>query len=297
MNYTFGRGWARWAPYLGLLPAIVLFVTFFLGPSLATIVLSFTDISGVPGLPWKFIGLANYVEFFTSGNARDNWAALVRTLIFCLSVTVIQNAVALLLAIILNTRLKGHMFFRGLVFMPVVLGVTVIGLSWVLVLNPVDGPAEQLLKLFGHNSALLGSDTDAFPLVIFVQIWANLGYSLVIFLAGLQAIPSELLEASHVDGANVWQKFLNVTFPLVRPSVTANVLLAIIGSLQSYQIIYVLTNGGHETTVLGLQVFSTAFSGSQRQGYASALSVLQFLIILVVALVSQYYLRRKEVQL
>jgi len=297
MNYPFGRGWTRAFPYLGLLPALLLYTLFLVGPSLSTIVLSFTNISGVPDTPWQFIGTANYREFFSPALSRDNLDALGRTFIFCISVTLIQNAIALLLAVILNTRLMGHLFFRALFFMPVVLGVTIIGLTWSLVFNPVDGPAEHLLGLFGQNSAFFGSYTAAFPLVIAIQIWSAMGYSLVIFLAGLQTIPQELVEAGRVDGANGWQVFYGITFPLLRPSVTANVLLAIIGSLQTYQIIYVLTRGGFNTSVLGLAIFSTGFAGSQRQGYASSLSVLQFLIVLFVALLAQLYLRRKEVQL
>lgn len=297
MYYPFGRGKTRLLPYVGFLPGILLYIALIVGPSLFTIVFSFTDISGVPDAPWKFIGLANYQEFFQPSTSRDNWDALGHTFIFCISVTLIQNALALLLAIILNTRIKGHMFFRTLFFLPVVLGVTVIGLMWSLVFNPVDGPAEHLLGLFGHSSAFLGSYEAAFPIVIGVQIWSAMGYSVLIFMAGLQTMPQELIEAGRVDGANSWQRFWGILLPLLRPSVTINVLLAIIGSLQTYQIIYVLTRGGFNTSVLGLAIFNTGFAGSLRQGYASALSVIQFLIILVVTLCFQFYLRRKEVQL
>jgi raffinose/stachyose/melibiose transport system permease protein len=279
------------------------FVVFSFGPSLATVVFSFTDISGVPDTPWHFIGLANYREFISTLTLPDNQAlpALVHTLIFAASVTIIQNALALAVASLLNARLRGRVFVRALIFMPTVLGVTVIGLMWTLVLNPVGGPAENFVSLFGISTSFLGDYTWAFPLCIAVQIWSALGFTTVIYLAGLQTIPGELREAAAIDGANAWQAYRSVVFPLLAPTVTINVLLAIIGSLQTWQIIYILTNGQQDTTVLGLQIFQTGFSnganGSLRQGYAAGLAMIQFVLVLVVALVFMVYLRRREVQL
>jgi raffinose/stachyose/melibiose transport system permease protein len=283
-------------------PGLGLFVLFALGPALATAALSLTDISGVPNIPFHFIGLSNYVEYFTSGASRDNVQAVERTLIFCLVVTVVQNAIALGLAVLLNRRLRGRTAFRTIIFIPVILGVTVIGLIWSLILDPADGPVAAILMHFGKSSALLGDNFLAFPLVIAIQIWSALGYSLVIFLAGLQTIPAELHEAARVDGANAWQTFRHATFPMLAPSVTINSLLAIIGSLQAYQIVYVLTHGNYNTSVLSYQVYQLGFNAgtygaSLRQGYASALSMVQFGLIAVVALAALVYLRRREVQL
>jgi raffinose/stachyose/melibiose transport system permease protein len=278
---------------------MLLYVVFAFGPSLATIVFSFTNISGVPGAGWSFIGLANYQEFFTSLTLPDSDAlgALQRTLIFAAAVTTIQNALSLLIASLLNARLRGRLVVRALVFMPVVLGVTVIGLMWTLVLNPLGGPAESLLNLFGASSSFLGDYTWAFPLCIAIQIWSAMGFSVVIYLAGLQTIPNDLREAASIDGASRWQAYRAVVFPLLAPTVTVNVLLAIIGSLQTWQIIYILTNGRQNTSVLGLSIFQTGFTETLRQGYAACLSMVQFAIVLVVALVFQIYLRRREVQM
>ena len=297
----FGSKRLRWLPYLSMAPGLALFVVFALGPALATAALSLTDITGTPNVPFHFIGLRNYVEYFTSGASRDNVQALERTLIFCLVVTVVQNAVALGLAVLLNQHLRGRAFFRTIIFIPVILGVTVIGLIWSLMLDPTEGPVATVLAHFGTSSALLGDNTLAFPLVIAIQIWSALGYSLVIFLAGLQTIPAELQEAARVDGANAWQAFRNVTVPTLAPSVTINSLLAIIGSLQVYQIIYVLTHGNYNTSVLSYQIYQLGFNagtygGALRQGYASALSMVQFVLIAVIALLALLYFRRREVQ-
>lgn len=302
--HLFGRrGWTRFLPFLGMLPALALYGLFSLGPSLATVFLSLTDISGVPDDPWHFIGLANYHEFFFLTNARDNLIALGHTLLFACVVTLLQNALGLLLAIVLQQKIRGRTFYRAVIFLPVILGVTVTGLMWSLILNPQGGPIEAVLGLFGQYSDLLGSYNLAFPLVMGVQIWMTVGFSMVIFLAGLQAIPGELQEAAHVDGASRWQIFRTVTFPLLAPAVTVNVLLSIIGSLQNYQTVYVLTQGRNNTMVLGMQIFQQAFGaaqvgfGSMRQGYGSAISVIQFFLVLGIVIVFQLYLRRREVQL
>ncbi|HVU67279.1 MAG TPA: sugar ABC transporter permease [Ktedonobacteraceae bacterium] len=302
--HLFGRrGWTRFLPFLGMLPALALYGLFSLGPSLATVFLSLTDISGVPDDPWHFIGLANYHEFFFLTNARDNLIALGHTLLFSCVVTLLQNVLGLLLAIVLQQKIRGRTFYRAVIFLPVILGVTVTGLMWSLILNPQGGPIEAVFGLFGQYSDLLGSYNLAFPLVMGVQIWMTVGFSMVIFLAGLQAIPGELQEAAHVDGASRWQIFRTVTFPLLAPAVTVNVLLSIIGSLQNYQTVYVLTQGRNNTMVLGMQIFQQAFGaaqvgfGSMRQGYGSAISVIQFFLVLGIVIVFQLYLRRREVQL
>jgi raffinose/stachyose/melibiose transport system permease protein len=278
---------------------MLLYIMFGFGPSLATVVFSFTNISGVPDAAWSFIGLANYKEFFSELTLPDSdvLGALQRTLIFSAAVTSIQNALSLLIASLLNARIRGRLVVRALVFMPTVLGVTVIGLMWTLVFNPLGGPAEKLLNLFGASSSFFGDYTWAFPLCIAIQIWSAMGFSTVIYLAGLQTIPNDLREAAGIDGANGWQAYRSVVFPLLAPTVTVNVLLAIIGSLQTWQIIYILTNGQQNTSVLGLAIFQTGFTGTLRQGYAACVSMIQFALVLVIALVFQVYLRRREVQM
>ena len=198
---------------------------------------------------------------------------------------------------LLNLKLKGTNAYRALFFIPVILGVTVNGMMWNLFLYPLDGPAQSILKLFGTRSDFLGSPQSAFAWVIFVQIWSSMGYSMVIFLAGLQNISKELIEAGTIDGATVWQSFYYITFPLLAPTLTTNIMLAVIGSLQSWAIVLVLTGGQFMTSVIGFQIYQNAFGGGMRQGYAASISMIQFLLILVVALVVQTYMRRREERL
>ncbi len=303
MNYYFGRGRSKWIPYILLIPGLFFYIFIALGPSLATGVYSFTDANGIPNSPVNWIGLANYREFLLLGQAaRDNIDALGRTLLFCFSVTIIQFTLGLLVAMLLNQRLKGTNFFRTLFFMPVILGVVIQGLIWTLFLYPLGGPLDKFLALFGaHSEFLGGAPAEGFMWVIVVQIWANLGITMVIFLAGLQTIPAELVEAAKIDGASSWQVFSNVTWPLLTPSVNTNLLLNIIGSLQAWQLFLVLLGYKNGTQVLGYIIYAQGFgqtSGSTtttfRQGYAAAASIVLFLLVLAIGLVTQYILRRRE---
>ena len=303
MAYHFGRGRARLSPYLLLIPGILLYLLIALGPSLATSVFSFTDATGIRGAPIHWIGFENYREFLFLGQAsRDNYAALSRTLVFCFFVTTIQFGLGLLIALLVNQRLKGTNFFRTLYFMPVILGAVIQGLIWSLFLYPLGGPMARILEFFGTRSEFFGGQpTEAFAWVIVVQIWANMGTTMIIFLAGLQTIPDEMYEAANIDGAHSWQIFSNVTWPLLTPSVNTNLLLNIIGSLQAWQLFLVLIGYRNGTQVLGYLVYAQGFgqtSGSMvnpfRQGYAAAASIVMFFLVLILGMATQTYLRRRE---
>ena len=300
-NYiVFGRRWtAQWTFLLGM----SLIIVFSLIPAVGIVVISFTDIRSLPFLPTHWVGLENYRTFFSSAQLSYNTTALENTFIFAISVTLFQNVIALFIAVLLNQNLKGRTFARAMVFLPTILGVTVIGLIFSLVFNPSGGPAERLWNMLGASSAFFGDPGLAMTLVIAVQVWAGIGVTVVIYLAGLQAIPQELYEVAALDGASKWQQLRHVTIPLLAPSVTANTLLSVIGSLQSYQLIYVLTGPNNPATqVLSLAIFTAAFGGGAggsvaSQGYAAAISMVQFVIVLVVSLVTLFYLRRRETSL
>ncbi|MBA3871121.1 MAG: sugar ABC transporter permease, partial [Anaerolineae bacterium] len=168
MIYHFGRGRARWIPYLLLIPGLFFYFLIALGPSLATSVYSFTDANGIANVPIHWIGLDNYKEFLLLGQAaRDNYDALGRTLVFCIAVTVFQFALGLLVAMLLNQQLAGTNFFRIVFFLPVILGVVIQGLIWTLFLYPLGGPVDRVMGFLGTHSELLGSQpSEAFGWVI-----------------------------------------------------------------------------------------------------------------------------------
>jgi raffinose/stachyose/melibiose transport system permease protein len=301
----FGRGGARVMPYALLIPGLFLYALLALGPSLATFVYSLTDTNGLTPEPLNFIGLENYREFlFQGAAARQNIDSVVRTLLFCVLVTAIQFTLGLSAAVLLNQGLKGTRLFRALFFLPVILGVTIQGLVWRLFLYPLGGPVDSLLGLFGAESELLGGK-EAFLWVVAIQIWSNMGITMVIFLAGLQTIPQELTEAARIDGASRRQNFVHVTWPLLTPAANVNLLLCVIGSLQAWQLFLVLTGYRPGTQVLGYVVYAQGFgqtsgsltSNSFRQGFGAAASVVLFVLVFVIGLATQYLIRKREQRL
>lgn len=303
MQQTAKTSFPKWALVLGIMPAVFLQVAMGLIPSITTFILSFTDISGVKGVPWKFIGIDNYREFFFQQSSRDLIQVVKNTIIFCVGVTIIQNVIALCIALALNSKLiKGRSFFRSVIFLPVVLGVLVTSLVWLCVLNPMDGPVSKLIGLFGLTSGFFTSANSALAWVIFTQIWMAMGYSMVINLAGLQSIPNELYEAGEIDGTTGWQKFRFITFPLLWPTINVNILLAVIGSLQSFQVILFTTGGRNMATqTLSARVVFYAFNinagsgaGAMRQGYGATWAMVLFIFILTATLIYQRAMKRRD---
>ena len=209
-QYLFGGGRRRILPWLFLLPGLGFYLIMGVGPSLFTTVYSLTDATGLRGLPISWVGFDNYYEFLLEGaRSRDNLDALWRTPKFMVLVTVIQFGVGLLMAILVNQKLRGHLVFRTIFFIPVILGAVVQGLMWKLFLRPGGGPMDTLYGWLGLESQFLAG-TNAFYWVVLVQIWANAGFTMVVFLAGMQTIPAELFEAAAVDGARGWSLFKNI---------------------------------------------------------------------------------------
>jgi len=290
-NYLFGSGgrWQRLTPIFLLLPGVLLYFLIALGPSIATSVYSFTDASGLKGAPVNWVGFDNYKEFLFQGMAsRDNIAATLRTLQFSALVTFIQFTLGLIMAVVLNQNLRGRTFFRTLFFLPVILGVVIQGLMWKLFLLPRGGPMATIFGWLGIQSEFLGGlPSEAFMWVIVVQIWANVGITMVIFLSGMQTISEELYEAARIDGASNWQLFRHVTWPQLTPAINTNFLLNIVGSLQAWQLFYVLLGYKNGTQVLGYLVFAQGFgqTGSStgfRQGFAAAASIVLFFLVLII---------------
>ena len=302
-NYLFGSSskWRRFAPLMLLVPGVFLYLLIAMGPSLATTVYSFTDASGLRGAKVNWIGLDNYDEFLFRGLAsRDNIDATLRTLKFSAIVTFVQFTLGLILALLLNQKLKGRTFFRTLFFLPVIMGVVIQGLMWKLFLQPRGGPMASIFETLGLESEFLGGlPGPAFNWVIVVQIWANVGITMVIFLAGMQTINNDLYEAARIDGASGWQLFRRITWPQLTPAINTNFLLNIIGSLQAWQLFLVLLGYKPGTQVLGYLVFAEGFgqvgdSPAFRQGFAAAASIVLFLLVLVIGFTANKYVSWRE---
>jgi ABC-type sugar transport system permease subunit len=278
----------------GLLLGLAVYVLFGIVPMVGNVIISFTDYTGLPGEAVHNLGFANYTSI-GSTQAPGFEQGIVASLVFVGAVTIGQNVLALLFAHKLLGSGRFAALGRLLVFLPIALGVTIVGLVWILIFDPQQGPMASLFGAFGVHPGFFGADNWAMPLVIFVQIWQNAGFSTLVFIGGLRAIDPALYEAAAMDGIGGWQRLRRITFPLLAPSVTASVLLAVVGSFTTYNLIYVLTDGQYGTQTLGMLTFNVAFGSFEANlGYGAAVSVILFVMTLIVALPLMVLLRRRE---
>jgi raffinose/stachyose/melibiose transport system permease protein len=280
--------------WAGLLVGIVIYVLFGVVPAAGNVLISFTDYTALPGAPVHNIGFSNYTSMGSTESAGFV-PAVIATLVFVVAVTIGQNALALLIAHRLKGTGRAAAIGRVLVFLPIALGVTIVGLIWILIFNPEEGPMTSLFGALGIHSAFFGADGWAITLVILVQIWQNAGFSTLVFIGGLRAIDPQIYEAAGIDGIRSWQRLRRITFPLLAPAVTANVMLAIVGAFTTYNLIYVLTDGQYGTQTLGMLAFNAAFGTFQANlGYGAAVTVVLFVMTLVVSIPLLMLLRHRE---
>lgn len=288
------RGWwhrdAAWA-HLLLLPTYVGLFGLVLGPVVAGFVISFFEWDVVT--PAEYIGLDNYATL-----VQDDlfWRSLRNTAYYVLGSIPPGVILALGLALALNQPLRGRVLFRTAYFLPVVSSTVAIAVLWGWLYNTQVGLLNYLLMLVGLPKVpWITSDTWAMPSVILMSVWKGLGYNMILFLAGLQAIPHEYLEAASIDGAGTWRRFRDITLPLLSPTTFLVVVLSVIGSFQVFEQTYILTGGGPSWSTLTL-VLMIFFRGFQdfRMGYASAIAYILFAIVFVITLV-QWRMQRRWV--
>jgi raffinose/stachyose/melibiose transport system permease protein len=275
---------------------LAFYVVFGIVPAVANLGVSFTNYSGLGGSPTSFTGWSNYTALFTT--QRPGFvSSLLETLYFVVGVTVVQNGGALLLAHRLQGTGKLAALLRVLAFFPIVLGVTVVGIVWLLLFDPSSSPAQAAFGTIGVQSAFFGSSRVAMPLVIIVQVWQNLGFTMIVFIGALKTIPRSVYEAGAIDGITPWRRFRLITWPLMAPAVTVNVLLAVIGSLTTYNLIFILTDGDFGTNTLGIFAFNSAFASTADLGLGAAVTIVLLFAAVAVALPLLAVLRYREARL
>ena len=228
---------------------------------------------------------------------RRFWESLWNTFYFVGLSVPLTIVISLLLAIALNRPLRGIAFYRAAYFMPIISGAVAIALVWRWMFNPTVGPINQFLGLFGvPGPGWLNSQVWAMPAIIITDVWANIGFYMVLFLAGLQAIPHHFYEAAEIDGARPWDKFWHVTLPLLSPTTFLNTILALIAAFQVFTLPYIMTEGGPagSTRVLVYYMYERAFSTPFRMGYGSAIAWVVFIILFILTAL-QWYARRRWV--
>ncbi|OCT10637.1 ABC transporter permease [Paenibacillus pectinilyticus] len=277
---------------LFLIPGILLFTLAVLIPLVMGARYSFTSWDGV-SRKLTYIGWENYVHAFQDS---DVWSALGNTFKYAIILMVLINVLSLLLALLLDSYLKLKNLFRTLFFLPSILSIVLSGFIWKY--NFSTG-FPKLFSIFGWDvTSPLGNPDHALFGLILVALWQGVGAPMIIYIAGLQGIPSELLESAKMDGAGMWRAFWHVTLPLLAPSITINLLLVLTGSLKVFDLVWVTTQGGpgFATEVITTFIYKTAFN-SFKAGYGMALSMMFFVILVIVTIVQLSIFRRREVEM
>ncbi|WP_226984164.1 carbohydrate ABC transporter permease [Halothermothrix orenii] len=268
---------------------MIVFLFFIFFPIVDSFRLSFYEWSIIS--PEKtYLGLQNYNEMFSDWRF---WNSLRNTAYYAIGYVPVGVSLSLILALLVNTKIKGRNFFRMTYFLPAIASMSVIAIIWTFLLDPDIGIISYYLKLFGLNTyAWLRSVKWAMPAVILVGIWKNMGFNMVIFLAGLQGISDMYYEAAEIDGANKWQQFIHITLPLLKPTMTFVVIMSVITSFQVFDQVYVMTKGGplFSTETLVQYIYHLGFENFQ-MGYAATIAYTLFIIIIIVTIFQLKYFK------
>ena len=283
------RGHTSFIAFLFLFPFMLLFVVFRAGPVLAALGLSFTSYDVLSPPTW--VGPYNYANilFGTEAATRLFWRSIANTLYFTAGQVGFEMICGLALAMLVNARLlKAKSLWRVFFYTPVVTSLVASSMIWLWLYHPEAGFLNAILKGLGLPTLKwLESTTLAMPSIILMAVWQGAGWSMVIYLAGLQGIPESLYEAARIDGANSWQQFWRVTLPLLMPVTLFIVIMSCISSLQVFSQVFVMTQGGplNSTITVTYHMYLNAFR-FYRLGYASAMSFLLFLVILAISVLN-----------
>ncbi len=277
------------------IPALLLFTIFIYYPITQGIKFSFTNWNGYSA-HFSFVGLEKYVYMFTDAKM---YKVILNTLIYGLGSTLFQNILGLAYAMFLNGKIKGKSILRMIVYFPAIIAPLIMGYIWYFIFRYNGGSLNDILILLGQKPVdWLGQGMRAVLLITLVNTFQYMGVSMMVYLAGLQAIPKDYLEAADVDGASGLYKFFHITLPLLMPAVTISIVLNIIEGLKLFDVIISMTNGGPGYASHSLStMMSDLFFASQDAGYAAALGNLMFVIISILGVTSLTFLRRREVDL
>ncbi len=287
----------RKSTILFVAPAFILFTLFVIAPTIASVYYSFTSWDGIsPNV--QFIGLSNYKEIFTSTRFFN---ALKNTIILTVFISVVQNILALALAILVDKVTKFQNFFRSSYYIPVLISGIVSGFIWKIMYNYNFGVFNTIFNKVGLEALKqdwLGNPKLALIMVGIVLVWKNVGYHMIIYLAALQGVSTEAIEASEIDGVTKWQKFKYIILPLISGAITINLTLSLINGLKVFDQISVMTDGGpgFATETLVYLLYKVGFNEG-RQGFGTAVGMVLLFIILILNALQQKFLKSKEVQL
>lgn len=272
------------------LPNLVLIAVFTYRPLFANLQYSFLDWT-LGSKTARNIGFENYATFFGSDDAGR---VLGTTAVFTVFTVGLSMVLGLLIALALNAKVSGTTFARSAVFAPYVLSGVGVGLVWMFIFDPGYGVLAWFLRGLGVASPQWFNDPQlALTMVIIVYVWKNLGYCAVVYLAGLQSLPSDIMEAAALDGAGAARRFTSISLPLLSPTTFFLLITTILSSLQAFDLIRIMTPLGNGTSTLIYEAYLQAFGAYNRAGYSAAISVVLFVILLVVTVIQIRFVEKK----
>jgi ABC-type sugar transport system permease subunit len=291
------RKWINELKWIGfVIPGLFFFVVFFLVPSGSSVYYSFTKWDGVTS---EYIGLDNYRKLFKD---PEIISTIYNTIFYTISIVVLQNVLGMLFALLFKKSTIGNNVMRMLIFMPYVFSSLLIGFIFKFIFEPNIGAFNAILRAVHLEFMIrpwLSDIAMARWIIVLVTVWWATGYTMVINIAGLQAIPDDYYEAAEIDGAKPWQKFRSITIPLIAPATTINIMLCLIANLQIFNQVYTLTEGGpgYQTESIAMTIYRLGFGtrGGGRWGYGAAISVIMFIAMMVLTVITTNLLRKREI--
>ncbi|SEC42438.1 sugar ABC transporter permease [Paenibacillus sp. GP183] len=276
-------------------PALVFYAVFVLAPAFGGVWYSLTDWNGL-NRTYQMVGLSNYIEALKDDPIflKSVWF----TLKFVVFMVVLQNAIALSLAVLVESRKRSKVWFRTIFFMPNMMSLIIGGFMWLFIFTKVlPYIAEHSVFKFLDQS-WIGDPKFSFFAILTVSLWGGVGYLMVIYIASLQGVPQHLKEAAAIDGANVFQIFRYVTLPMIFPALTIGIFLTLNGSFKAFDAVFSLTGGGpgRSTQVIALNIYEEAFKSSYRYGYANAKAMILFLVIFIITVIQLWIMKKREVE-
>lgn len=274
------------------IPAFILFFIFHSYPALQGIFYSFTDWKGYGD--WNFVGLKNYLNVFKDGRAGD---AYVFTFKFAIVSTILVNIISLAVAIGLNSKIKFHKTLRAIYFLPYILSILIVGFIFNFIFAHFLPQIGDALGWEFLSRNILGNPDLAWIGIVVVAVWQAVSFNTILYLAGLVTISEDLYEAASIDGAGVWTKFWRITFPLIAPFFTINMVLSLKNFLMVFDQIVALTGGGpgKSTESISLLIYRGGFEGGEF-AYQSANAVIYFIVIIIFSVIQLKFLNKREVE-
>ncbi len=278
------------------LPALFVFAVFTIYPLISGFLISFTNWNGFHP-KYDVVFLENYQSLF---NDKYFLKTLINTIIFGVGSTIFQQIFGLLLALVLDTKMKGINCARAIIYLPVLVSPVIMGVMYYIILQYNGGPLNDIVVyvLKQQRVAWLSKDYLGIMWIVLINIFQFMGISMIIYLTGLQQISKTYFEAADMDGVGAFNKFRYITLPLLYPAIVTSVTINLIGGFKLFDIIKVLTNGGPGYSTNSISTYiGLVYQNQERAGYASAVGMFLFLMILTITLIMNYYFNKKEVEL